>query len=199
MISPKQPNENSPLADLDEWEDDLLRRYPEPKSADDSAKSDFTDPEKQKDEFRNYEAEARDSVKEFYRLNHRYQCVDFVKQKHDEYLSLSRGKKSIWDGLEYLNTLVDESDPDTDLSQIAHLLQTSEAIRKDGHPRWFILTGLIHDLGKVLCLYGEPQWAVVGDTFPVGCKFSDKIVYPEFLLGKPRHQQLRVPNGPGYL
>ena len=31
-----------------------------------------------------------------------------------------------------------------------------------------IATGLIHDLGKVLCKYGEPQWAVVGDTFPVG-------------------------------
>lgn len=188
MISPNQPNENSPLADMDEWEDDLLRRYPEPKSAESKnadRKSQFTDESKEKEEFRNYEAEARDSVKEFYRLNHRYQCVDFVKQKHDEYLSLERGKKSIWDGLEYLNTLVDESDPDTDLSQIAHLLQTSEAIRADGHPRWFILTGLIHDLGKVLCLYGEPQWAVVGDTFPVGCKFSDKIVYPEFFDDNP--------------
>ena len=43
-----------------------------------------------------------------------------------------------------------------------------------------VLTGLLHDMGKVLCLFGEPQWAVVGDTFPVGCKHSDRIVYPEF-------------------
>ena len=71
---------------------------------------------------------------------------------------------SIWEALEYLNTLVDDSDPDTDLSQLEHLLQTAEQIRRDGHPRWFILTGLIHDLGKILCLWGEPQWAVVGDT-----------------------------------
>jgi inositol oxygenase len=35
-------------------------------------------------------------------------------------------------------------------------------------------------MGKVLCLFGEPQWAVVGDTFPVGCAHSDKVVYPEF-------------------
>src|SRR2546422_6255074 len=42
-----------------------------------------------------------------------------------------------------------------------------------------VLTGLIHDLGKVLCLFGEPQWAVVGDTFPVGCAHSDTIVFPE--------------------
>lgn len=51
-----------------------------------------------------------------------------------------------------------------------------------------MLTGLLHDLGKVLCLFGEPQWAVVGDTFPVGCAFSDKIVFPEFFADNPdRH------------
>jgi inositol oxygenase len=94
----------------------------------------------------------------------------------------------MWEMAEYLNTLVDESDPDTDLSQIEHLLQTSEAIRKDGHPRWFILTGFVHDLGKVLCLYGEPQWAVVGDTFPVGCAYSDQVVFPEFFAANPDSQ-----------
>jgi inositol oxygenase len=34
--------------------------------------------------------------------------------------------------LDFLNTLVDESDPDTELPQIMHLLQTAEAIRADG-------------------------------------------------------------------
>src|SRR3989440_10457167 len=92
--------------------------------------------------------------------------------------------------MEYLNTLVDDSDPDTDLSQIEHLMQTAEAVRRDGHPRWFILTGLIHDLGKILCLFGEPQWAVVGDTFPVGCAYSDKVVFAEFFGDNP---DARVP------
>ena len=87
---------------------------------------------------------------------------------------------SLWEAVEFLNTLVDDSDPDIDLDQTQHLLQTSEAIRADGHPDWFVLTGFLHDLGKVLCLFGEPQWAVVGDTFPVGCKHSEKIVYSEF-------------------
>lgn len=186
MISPRQPDEQSPLQGLDEWEEDLLRRYPEPESG--SQRSVFTDPEKTEEEFRNYDAEARDSVREFYRLNHRCQTVDFVKQKHEEFVGLQRGKRNLWDALDYLNTLVDDSDPDTDLSQIAHLMQTSEAIRADGHPRWFVLAGFIHDLGKVLCLYGEPQWAVVGDTFPVGCQFSDKIVYSEFFSENPDSQ-----------
>ena len=46
MISPQQPDENKPLQELDEWEDDLLRRYPEPGEA-----SRFTDPNKKEEEF----------------------------------------------------------------------------------------------------------------------------------------------------
>ena len=56
---------------------------------------------------------------------------------------------TVWEGLEKLNKLLDDSDPDTELSQIDHALQTAEAIR-DGKPRWFQLVGLIHDLGKLL-------------------------------------------------
>jgi inositol oxygenase len=51
-----------------------------------------------------------------------------------------------------------------------------------------VLAGLFHDMGKVLCLFGEPQWAVVGDTFPVGCAWSDKIVYPEYFSENPDAQ-----------
>ena len=29
-------------------------------------------------------------------------------------------------------------------------------------------------------VFGEEQWAVVGDTFPLGCKFSEKIVFHDF-------------------
>src|SRR5262245_10405826 len=136
-------------------------------------------------DFRNYEATERPTVKEFYRLNHRHQTVDFVKQKKAQYLTLDRRRMSVWGALEYLNTLVDDSDPDTTLTQIDHALQTAESIRHAKQPRWFIVTGLIHDLGKILCLWGEPQWAVVGDTFPVGCAFSNKVVYPEFFDDNP--------------
>jgi inositol oxygenase len=165
-----------PLKSLDEWEEDLLRRYPQP---------DVIAKEKTVEEFRNYETPARDSVREFYKLNHQYQTFDFVMQKREEFLSFERKVMPVWDAFEFLNQLVDDSDPDTDLSQFQHLLQTSEAIRADNHPDWMVLTGLMHDMGKVLCLFGEPQWAVVGDTFPVGCAYSDKIVYPEFFKNNP--------------
>ena len=142
-------------------------------------------PLKQKDEFRNYDNPVRDTVREFYRLNHKYQTYDFVQEKRNEFLRFDRKEMKPWQAMEFLNTLVDDSDPDIELDQLQHLLQSAEAIRRDGHPDWFVLTGFIHDMGKVLCLFGEPQWAVVGDTFPVGCAFSDKIVYPEYLDQNP--------------
>ena len=135
--------------------------------------------------FRNYDAPARDSVRAFYELNHRYQTLAFARSKKAEYGQRKLGVMGVWEACELLNTLVDDSDPDTSLSQIEHLLQTAEAIRLDGHPPWLQLTGLIHDLGKILCLHGEPQWAVVGDTFPLGCRFSGRIVYPEYFAENP--------------
>ena len=177
MTQTTAARKDAPLRDLDDL--DELRKER------DGEDSQFTDPNKPREAFRDYAAETRSSVREFYRLNHRYQTLDFVLAKKREYLPKQKAKMSIWEAMEFLNTLVDDSDPDTDLSQIEHLMQTSEAIRADGHPRWFILTGLIHDLGKVLCLWDEPQWAVVGDTFPVGCAWSEKIVYPEFFADNP--------------
>ena len=135
------------------------------------------------EQFRDYRTKPRSGVQELYNLNHTYQTLDFVLSKKKQYLSLARCELGIWEAMELLEDLVDSSDPDTTLSQMDHNLQTAEAIRRDGHPRWFVLTGFIHDLGKLLCMFGEPQWAVVGDTFPVGCAFSDKIVYPEFFAG----------------
>ncbi len=161
---------DAPLKDLDDWDEFLVGRYQEGKT---------------EAQFRQYDAQANPGVAEFYRLNHEFQTLEYVLAKEGQYFGLDKGMKSIWEAAEFLNTLVDDSDPDTDLTQIEHLLQTSEAIRRDGHPRWFVLAGFIHDLGKVLCLWGEPQWGVVGDTFPVGCAYSPDIVFPEYFAANP--------------
>lgn len=165
-----------PLSSLEDWDADLLKRYPDPSSINEDKKA---------GEFRNYQATEKDGVREFYRLNHTFQTYDYVMAKKADFLKFDKKEMPIWAAFDFLNQLVDDSDPDTDLDQMQHLLQTSEAIRNDGHPDWMVLVGLIHDMGKVLCLFGEQQWAVVGDTFPVGCAFSDKIVYPEFFELNP--------------
>ena len=167
-------NKLNPLENIDDWDDDILKRYPEKTT------------EKTKKEFRDYQNSNRaKTVREFYKLNHQYQSFEFVSKKEDRFLKFNERKMSIWDAVEFLNTLVDDSDPDIELDQLQHLLQTSEAIRSDGHPDWFVLTGFLHDVGKVLCLFGEPQWAVVGDTFPVGCSFSKSIVHSQYFSLNP--------------
>ncbi|HEX3876105.1 MAG TPA: inositol oxygenase family protein [Bryobacteraceae bacterium] len=159
-----------PMQTLDQWDDDVRARY---------------DPNRKKEEFRQYGDGVSPVVREFYRQNHANQTYDFVQQKRRQWLGLNHAEAGIWEMMEQLNTLVDDSDPDTDLSQIEHNLQAAEAIRAAGYPRWFQLTGFIHDLGKIMWVWGEPQWAVVGDTFPVGCQFSDRIVFHEFFEENP--------------
>ncbi|KAI3404170.1 hypothetical protein KGF56_003070 [Candida oxycetoniae] len=135
--------------------------------------------------FRQYEL-ACDRVKQFYEEQHAKQTVAYNIQARIDFKTKSRDKMSVWQGLEKLNKLLDDSDPDTELSQIDHALQTAEAIRRDGQPRWFQLVGLIHDLGKLLYFFdSKGQWDVVGDTFPVGCKFSKRIIFPESFRKNP--------------
>ena len=101
---------------------------------------------------------------------------------HVEYCSkkYSRLKDSMtpWDALMLMETFVDVSDPDVELPQIVHLLQTAQSIRAQGLPDWFQLVGLIHDLGKMIYLRGcdedgtsmNSQFSIVGDTFVLGIK-----------------------------
>jgi inositol oxygenase len=176
---------------LDQWDDDVRDRY------DPNKNKDRYDPNKPKDQFRQYNESTPAVVREFYRQNHQLQTLETVLEKERRFGGLTRGRMGIWEAMEKLNTLVDDSDPDTSLTQIEHNLQTAEALRRDGQPRWMILTGFIHDLGKLLCAWGEPQWAVVGDTFPVGCRWSEKIVFHEFFASNPDalRPELQTENG----
>jgi len=153
---------------------------------------------KEKAEFRNYDQNPmQELIKQTYLKMHSYQTYDFVVQKKKQYSSLSTGlEMSIWEASEMLNDIVDESDPDVDTPQIHHALQTAEAIRKV-YPGeewdWFHLTGFIHDLGKLLLhpRFAEPQWASVGDTFPVGCRFHESNVFAEFFKYNPDNADSR--------
>lgn len=135
--------------------------------------------------FRDYGAEAPPRVRALYRENHERQTLATVLEKKRRFLPPRRRRMGIFEALSALDAFVDESDPDLDLPQSAHALQTAEALRADGKPDWLVLVGLLHDLGKVLHLFGEPQWAVVGDTFPVGCAFSERLVHADLFAGNP--------------
>ncbi|SJM87761.1 related to inositol oxygenase [Zygosaccharomyces bailii] len=138
-----------------------------------------------KEDFRQYH-KAKDRVRNFYKEQHEMQTVAYNLQARVNYKTKTRAKMTIWEALCRLSKLIDDSDPDTELSQIDHAIQTAEAIRKDGKPRWMQLVGLVHDLGKILYFFdSEGQWDVVGDTFPIGCQFAKENIFHEFFEGNP--------------
>ena len=135
-------------------------------------------------QFRDYE-NALPRVEAFYAANHKHQTLDFVLEKKREYLSLNRETMTVWEALEY-------PEHPRRRQRSRRRLHPDRARAADGggdraadQPRWLVATGLVHDLGKILCLFGEPQWAVVGDTFPVGCRWSPKIVHSQFFSENP--------------
>lgn len=145
------------------------------------------DPDKDKAKFRRYE-DACERVEDFYREQHEKQTVAYNLKARNDFRSKVRAEMTIWEAMEMLNTLIDKSDPNTSLTQLEHSFQAAEAMRHDGHPRWMQLTGLIHELGKLLFFFNaRGQWDVVGDTFPVGCAFNERIIYFDTFKGNPDH------------
>src|SRR3546814_15259086 len=111
---------------------------------------------------------------------------------HEKYsFETPRAMMTIREAFTELETYVDSSDPDLGLPNLLHMLQTAEGIRKAGHPDWFQLVGLLHDMGKIMFLWGTPedgqqgtadgpQWALGGDTWIVGCRLPNSMVFPEY-------------------
>ena len=156
-------------------------------------------PVKEKTDFRNYnQGEITAAVKEHYRKMRTRQTYDYVQRMKAKYLTFER-PMDLWAMMERLNALIDVSDPDLNLPNVIHLLQSAEGLRADGRPDWMQLVGLIHDLGKAMYLFGSDedgtsqaeQWGLVGDVFVVGCKLPDSCVYPEFNELNPDMQDSR--------
>lgn len=150
-------------------------------------------------QFRDYtQGDTIEVIRDNYRKMRSRQTVEYVERMRKEYLTFSR-PMHIWDAMEKLNNFVDLSDPDMNLPNVMHLVQAAEGMRADNRPDWMQLVGLIHDLGKVMYLWGKDedgttlkeQWGLVGDIFLVGCKLPDTCVYPEFNNENPDMQDSR--------
>ena len=152
---------------------------------------------------RNY-TNASQRVKQNYHLARKKQTIQYVKDRIEEFESRSKEKMTIWNVLELLDDFIDISDPDVDIPNAHHAFQTAEGARHKNEPDWFQLTCLLHDLGKIMYLWGDDdsgtsrqeQWGIVGDTYILGCKIPDTIVYPEFNKDQPHanHSELGIYN-----
>ena len=80
--------------------------------------------------FRNYISSLyQERVEETYKNMLQNQTTSYIKQKKKEY-SIFNKKYYIWDLIALLDTIKDESDPDTNLPQIIHAYQTALEINK---------------------------------------------------------------------
>ncbi len=93
-----------------------------------------------------------ENIRQNYKKQRIYQTYEHVKYMRETYSTNFMIKMSVMDAIDKLGKFVDISDPDISLPNNYHLFQTAEKIREDGHPTWFQLIGLIHDLGKLIYL-----------------------------------------------
>ena len=138
----------------------------------------------EKSNLRNYEINTPQYF--FYKEMHKNQTLDYVLMMKEKYFKLNNKEMSIKKALSMMDIFIDPSDPDLDSKNSIHAYQTAERIRKK-YPenKELQIIGLIHDLGKVLFDFDEPNWAIVGDTYVVGCKFPESIVYYDTLKDNP--------------
>jgi len=150
---------------------------------------------------------VKEAVVNHYRNLRSNQTHEHVLKMHKKFEERERRPLTIWQALEIMSTIIDSSDPDITLPNLEHLYQTAEGLREEGAPRWMILVGLIHDLGKVMFFWDTEedgtsvgtQWSVTGDTFITGCAFPDgnACVFPEFNQLNPdcQHPLYKTKNG----
>lgn len=126
------------------------------------------------------------SQQSLYLNMYKNQSVDFVKSKIKEYSITKKCCMSISEALALMDDFVDSSDPDINLPNSIHAYQTAESIKKKyPNNEEMQVCGLIHDTGKILYKFNEPEWAVVGDTFVVGCKYPETMVYNDLIVHSP--------------
>lgn len=181
----------------------------------------FTEMGKDVAQFRVYERTKEGwngGVYEHYTQMRTHQTVEFVAAMSQKYSVESMGKRpptevgkavlkkagfdpedfnagvklTIREMFKVLEGYVDRSDPDSEEPNLYHMLQTAERAREAGEPEHVVLACLIHDMGKAMFLWHEPekrdgqdgrgcgeQFALGGDTFVVGAALPDSAVYPE--------------------
>ena len=114
--------------------------------------------------FRNYsDSEYQTRVERTYRDMIVNQTLDYVISMKKKYSSFPNKKINIWDTINNLNSIIDESDPDSDLPQIIHAYQTAESLNK----KYLTSKNNLRDL-PIYELFNKDEW----DNLPNNIKIN---------------------------
>src|SRR5918999_5441936 len=90
-----------------------------------------------------------------YLRHHRDQTMARVLELRAKYGARRLGRATVWERLMSLRSINDESDADLQgMTQLGHALQTANSLADAGLEEGWIITGLVHDLGKILIEHG---------------------------------------------
>jgi inositol oxygenase len=106
---------------------------------------------------------------------HAYQTAERLRELHPD------------KGLSFRVSVFVLEEPVYSCMPTSYPLELKDCVQAPPHSPadWLHLTGLIHDIGKVMSCWGQPQWSTVGDTFPVGCSFDSSIVHADTFANNP--------------
>ena len=104
--------------------------------------------------YRNYKTSVhQERVENTYKKMLENQTIKYVKKMKHKY---SKSKEyNIWDLIEKLDSILDESDPDSDLPQIYHAYQTGESIKKK----------YLNQDTKIKSLFDQKEWDLLSDKY----------------------------------
>jgi inositol oxygenase len=144
-----------------------------------------------------------------YKMMRMYHTSSYAQRMHEKFGQFNHSIMTMKTAFEKLEGYVDASDPDLRLPNVVHAFMSAEAARKNGEEDWFQLTLLLHDIGKIMFLYGTgedgqsgqasgPQWALGGDTWLLHEPLPSTAVFPELNILNPEHNTTnRLPDGLG--
>jgi len=118
--------------------------------------------------YRNYETSVfQDRVENTYKKMLENQTIEYVKEMKSKY---SKSKEyNIWTLIEKLDSILDESDPDSDLPQIFHAYQTGESIKKK----------YLNQDTNIKNLFDQKEWNQLPDKYKNDYNITLKEFYKE--------------------
>lgn len=111
--------------------------------------------------FRNYtDSLNQNKVENTYKLMYINQNEYYVKNCLNKY-SYTKNMYNVWNIIEKLDSIYDESDPDNDLPQIYHSYQTGESIKNN----YFDELGNFKDDNNITDLFSKEEWNNLPDIY----------------------------------
>lgn len=107
---------------------------------------------------------------------HRSQTLDDVAALNEKYRQPALGMVRVSEVVLKLNLVTDPTDKELyKTTQWGHCVQVIAMMEQEGIvSEEFLISGLVHDIGKVLLYTGEDPANIVCDNFPVG-EYKEKI------------------------